>query len=363
MNDVSELKQFAVLHARTQKIPRYRELLDRIDNDEDGAPGSWAVEWNRAAAEHLAAGRPLVACRHYVMARYPYPDGPARQHAASECVSVFDQWRRQETPGVERLDVDTPAGRVRCWAIGLSRTEPLPLLVVMGGIVSVKEQWAPILPAVRRAGMAGIVVEMPGVGENELGYGPESWRMLPALLDAVGDRADVTRTYTSTLSFSGHLALRAAAQDPRIKGIVTAGAPVGVFFTDPSWLPGVPRITADTLAHLMGTKPADLADRLRPLALTAEQLAEVRIPVGYLLSRRDEIIPGADAELLRAHLRDLRLVQNDDVHGSPHHVAESRLWTVLSVLQMREVRNPQRVVLSALWHALRARRRLSGASR
>jgi esterase FrsA len=362
MNDIDELKQFATLHARAQNIANYRALLDRIDNDEDGTPGSWAVEWSQVADEHLAAGRLLDASRHYAMARFPYPDGPARQQAADSCVRAFDRWRGNGT-GVQRLDADTPDGPVHCWATGLSRTEPRPLLLVMGGIVSVKEQWAPVLPAVRRLGMAGIAAEMPGVGENGFGYGPESWRMLPALLDAVADRADVAQTYAIALSFSGHLALRCAAQDGRVRGIVTAGAPVSRFFTDPEWQAELPRITVDTLAHLTGTKPADLADRLRPLALTAEQLAAVRVPVGYLLSRRDEIIPADEAALLRNRLPDLRLVENYDVHGSPRHVTESRLWTVLSVLQMRRVHSPQRAVLSALWHTLRVGRRLTGAPR
>lgn len=361
VNDVAELKQFAELHARAQAIPGYRALLDRIDNDQEGRDGSWAVEWSREADALLAQGKAQDACRHYAMARFPYPDGPTRERAANACIAAFDQWRREKAPKVERLEVETSVGTLRCWAVGLSAAKPRPLLLIMGGIVSVKEQWASVLPLVDQFGMAGIAAELPGVGENGLPYDAGAWRMIPALLDALADRADVARTYANTLSFSGHLALRAAAEDPRIRGVVTAGAPVRAFFTDPAWAARIPRITADTLARLTGGGPEDQAGRLAPLALTDPQLDAVRIPVAYLHSRRDEIIPGADVDLLHARLADLRLVENDDVHGSPRHVTESRVWAVLSVLRMRHVHSPQRVILSAVWRVLRARRFFRGA--
>jgi esterase FrsA len=362
MNDVRELKQFAAVHARSLNIRRYRDVLSRIDSDSDGAPGSWAVVWTQAADRLLRAGRPLQACRHYAMARFPYPDGPARATAGERCVSAFETWRRDST-GIERLDAELPAGRVGCWAAGLSAARPLPLLLIMGGPVSLKEQLAPALVLLRRLGVAALVAEMPGVGENTLRYGPESWRMLPALIDAVGGRADVSHTYAYTFSFSGHLALRCAAEDPRIRAIFTSGAPVRDFFTDADWRRGVPRITLDTLGHMTGAKHEDLADHLAPLALTAGQLDAVRIPVTYLASSRDEIIPASEVRHLAAHVPDLRVMENDDVHASPRHLAESLVWLVLSVLRLTGRRDPRRLVVAALWHVLRARHRLTRSAR
>lgn len=358
MNNLSELKQFAEVHARSLNIRSYRDVLARIDNDTDGAPGSWAVVWTAAGDRLLGSGHPLQACRHYAMARFPFPDGPAREAAATKCVAAFDGWRR-DRGGIERLDVDLPAGRVSCWAAGLSAAEPLPLLLVMGGIVSLKEQLGPALVLLRRLGVAAVVTEMPGVGENTLRYDTDSWRLLPALMDAVAARADVARTYAYTFSFSGHLALRAAAEDPRIKAIFTSGAPVRDFFTNADWQRTVPRITMDTLAYLAGAKHDDLADHLSPLVLADAQLDAVRIPVSYLASSRDEIIPKSETGLLRDHVADLRVIENDDVHASPRHLAESFAWLVLSVLRLRGVRDPRRLAAAALWHLLRTRHRIT----
>jgi hypothetical protein len=334
MNDVGELKQFAAVHAGALNIHDSPELLARIRTDDEGAPSSWAWEWGQAADTQLREGHLLSACQHYILARFPYVDGPTRQEASTRSVHAFDRWRQAETD-IQPLDVSLPGGRVRCWTSGLSAARPLPLLLVMGGIISVKEQWAPILAQAERLGMAGVVTEMPGVGENTLRYGAESWRMVSGVLDAVGDRADVAHTYAIALSFSGHLALRCAITDSRIRGVVTAGTPVSDFFTDATWQHNLPRITVDTLAHLTGVKPADLADHMRGWALTADELGALDIPVCCLASLRDEIIPGGDVRRLRDHVRDLRLVENDDVHGSPHHLAESQRWVISSTLHMR----------------------------
>jgi hypothetical protein len=125
----------------------------------------------------------------------------------------------------------------------------------------------------------------------------------------------------------------------------------------------VPRITLDTLGYLTGTKHEDLADHLAPLALTPGQLDAVRIPVTYLASSRDEIIPASEIRHLAAHVPDLRVMENDDVHASPRYLAESLVWLVLSVLRLTGRRDPRRVVVAALWHLLRARHRLSRGSR
>ncbi|HEX2313444.1 MAG TPA: alpha/beta hydrolase [Thermomonospora sp.] len=361
-NDLGELKRHVLVHARGQKLDpaRYRAILRRIEHDEDG-PGSWVAEWSRAARDLEERGRLLDACRHYAMARFPFVNGDARREAHERCVAVFDRWRR-DVPGIERLDLDLPGGRVRCWAAGLAPGRPL--MLIMGGIVTVKEQWAPMLARGERLGLAGVVLELPGVGENTLPYDSGSPRMLSALLDALADRADVDRTYALAMSFAGHLALRCATEDPRIRGVATTGAPVSGFFTDTAWQrDAVPRVTTDTLAHLVGTKPADVYDEIRDWALTGEALASLDIPVHYAASLRDEIIPPGETAHLRRHLRSFHLMENDDVHGSPRHAAEVGLWTLLAILRMADAPRVPRALLTSAFLAARARRRLLGPAR
>jgi pimeloyl-ACP methyl ester carboxylesterase len=352
MNDLEELKQFADAHARAQQIPRRAERFAAIRTDEGSGPGSWVGEWSRAGDEQRRAGRLLEAAKYYNMARFPYTDGPARRGALEQCVECFEVWAPKH--GIERVEFATEDRSVRTWASGLSARDKRPLVLISGGIVSIKETWTPALAEIARIGMAGVVVDMPGVGENGLRYQHDSWRMFAALLDQLADRADVSRTYALSLSFSGHMALRCAASDPRIRGVITGGVPVNAFFSDRAWLAAVPRITMDTLAHLTGTPVKDLPVLLRPWAIEPADLAALRIPVACTASLRDEIIPAADVDLLRAHVRDLRLVEHDDVHGSPDHLTETRIWGALSVLRLHGAWNLQRVLLGTVLRLIRA---------
>ncbi|HEY3477418.1 MAG TPA: alpha/beta hydrolase, partial [Streptomyces sp.] len=190
-------------------------------------------------------------------------------------------------------------------------------------------------------------------------YTDQSWRLLSVIADAVADRADVTRVYALTLSFSGHMALRCAARDSRIRGIVTAGAPVSGYFTDQEWHPMLPRVTVDTLAHLTGTPSAGVTAHMAPWALGADELASLDIPVYYVASRKDEIVPQGDTAFLRRHVRDLHLLEYDEDHGSPRYATETRAWIMHSLLRLRGGRPLQRAVIGTVSGALRGRRRLT----
>ncbi|MCX5141931.1 MULTISPECIES: alpha/beta hydrolase [unclassified Streptomyces] len=340
MNHLEELKEFARLHARSQGMdPQHTDrLLGRITNDTAGDPASWAAVWTDAGRAAADDGELLSACSHFALARFPHHGDPARQEAQRLGVRTFDTWRRGQRD-IERLELKHPDGDVMCWASGLDAARPKPLLVVMGGIVSVKEQWARLLPLLRRLGFAAVVTEFPGVGENTTAYRPDSWRLLTFLMDQLAGRADTADTSMLTLSFSGHLALRAAADDPRIRRVLTVGAPVAEFFTDEAWWPKVPGITADTLVRLTESDGRDeLRERLPDFALTAGQLRAVAVPVRYVASSRDEIIPEADHRLLLRTAPDVRIKTFDDVHGSPAHLAPMRRWLIGSLLRARLTR-------------------------
>ena len=359
MNDIAELKDYLLLHAVVQGMrpADYRRVADSVHTDREGDPASWTARWQAEGEREERAGRLIEACRAYNLARFPYVDGPARRQALENCVAVFDRWRKAQDNAIEPLTVTTADGEIKCWTAGLAPGARRPVVIFMGGQVSIKEQWAPVLPLLAEQGFAGIATEMPGVGENTTPYTPDSWRMLAEVLDAVSDRCDADRCYAICLSFSGHLALRCAAQDRRIRGIVTAGAPVSAFFTDRAWRSRVPRLTLDSLAHLTGGSTDDLSD----WAIDGAVLDRIDIPVHYLHSLRDEIVPAAEVEVLSRHLRDLHVRANDDVHGSPHHVTETRLWAVLSLLRMRGGDRLRSVVLASTLAALRVRDRLTAS--
>ncbi|GAA3947048.1 hypothetical protein GCM10023085_31570 [Actinomadura viridis] len=344
-DELRELSELVVLHARaTGMSPRHcRRVLSRV------GPDSWAEVWSAEARRHEARGAHLAACRHYNLARFPFVDGPEREKAAAASVDAFDRWRRARG-GIDRLEFDI-GGRVVCW-VSAPDPRPRPLLIVTGGIVSAKEQWAPILARARALGATIAVTEMPGVGENALRYDAASPRLFTELIDRLSTRADAARTHLVALSFSGHLAIRAALDDARVRAITTVGAPIRHTFAPDHW-PRLPRTTVRTLAHLTGLPEERLAAAVQDWALTPGELDRLGIPLYYAAARHDEIIPAArETALLARHVRGLRLIEFDDVHGAPDHLPLTRLWTVLSTWHSRPGprRRPARALLPLLEH-------------
>ncbi|MDS1270916.1 hypothetical protein RIF23_11460 [Lipingzhangella sp. LS1_29] len=327
---LDEIKQLFRLHAKAQGVPARRcdRILGRITAVEGPGPTAWPGAWSRTAEVYAASGSHLDACRYYNAARFPFVADAHRARALERCVEEFGHWARGR--GVERLTVPIGEVEVPVWA---APPEPgRPLLVVTGGIVSIKEQWGQLLPAARRLGMTAVVAELPSVGENPLPYGRESWRMFPALIDFMAHRARTSHTVVLAFSFGGHLALRAAAHDRRIRGIATVGPPVWDFFRDRAWWNEVPWTTKATLAHLVDIPPEQLPSQMGDWGIGPDELAEVSADVYSVASRRDEIIPRGDVARLRSGLRRVEVLEHDDVHGSPHHLGATRLWLARSML-------------------------------
>ena len=358
MNDVEELKRFVGAHARAQGIAPAveREVLARIAHDGTGA-GSWTAEWSRAGEEFERAGDLLSAARMFNMARFPYVDAEARQDAYERSVHAFDEWRLKEGAPLRPLEISLPGGHVKCWTTDGDG----PFVVMMGGIVSNKEQWALTLLRLRRMGVRGLVTELPGIGSNTLPYTSASWRMFSDLLDGAAEWTDTGRVYAMAMSFSGNLALRCALADPRIRAVITVGAPVRAVFADPEWQRTLPRVTVETIAHLARVSPDRVWEHLSDLALEASELSELEIPVSYVSSSRDEIIPASDVELLERNVRRLRVLTNDDVHGSPGHFDVTGPWLIRELFRAHGSGLPKRAVLSAALPVIRARRLVGGA--
>jgi len=333
MHDITELRTYALLHARAQGLPAAitRRALDRAVDDGD-SPDSWTPVWSREGRLCSQAGRTLQAAACHNLARFPVVDTPARRAALDDCVEAVGSWRRAH-----------PAIRLRALGAGADRWEYYlrpaarpgrPLVVLIGGIVSLKEQWVPLIPAIARLGYAVAVTEMPGVGRNQARYRDDADLQLSRLLDDADSVLPIDGCLVVGMSFGGHLAVRAAGRDDRIRGIATVGAPLTRFFTADHW-PRVPRLTRDVLATLTGCQGDRLGAQLSRWRLDPEQLARVRCPVRYVLSERDEIVPAEDAADLARWAPDVRVRRFDDVHGSPDHVAATRRFIVGFLLSRR----------------------------
>lgn len=325
MSQLREAKQFVGLHARHMGFPgpyvdRVLERITALDGDE---AGSWLREWACEAEVFASQSDHRSAANLYNLARFPCADTPGKQRAANDAARSLASWLSR-----------TGAGERVCAQVGGTNVPFLfragghrhaPLVILMGGIVSLKEQWAGFLRLAPRIGCAIAIADFPGVGENALRYARDASNLFGAIMDAAGEACDATRTLIVAPSFGGHLAMLHALVDTRVRSIVTVGAPIARFFNDAATRAAMPEITRAALCHTSGVDDGELDPHLADLALSDAELAELAIPVVYIASLRDEIIPVAEWQRAVGLSDQLRVYAFDDVHGSPHHQRETRL--------------------------------------
>lgn len=330
MRDLDELKAFVLLHSRAQQLDEsgVRATLDAITGAGSSGPGSWVYAWTMAGDAMAQKENWLEAARLYNLARFPFVASEAQRRAHRACIDAFQRWLADSRLPVERWTLAD--GAFKAYVTGLDQNRPV--LIVTGGIVSIKEQWGRFLQLADRLKRCVVVTEMPGVGENRLPYAMGSRSMFGAVLDALEGRADTRSCHLAAWSFSGHLGLAFAAEDRRVAGVTTVGAPIAEFFSDRRWFDQTPVVTRRTLAHVTGLSPDVLFEGMRDWALTPGRLARIRVPVFYQQSEFDEVIPQGEAAALARIAADLRVHRLPDVHGSPHHLDLTALWVAWSVL-------------------------------
>ena len=118
----------------------------------------------------------------------------------------------------------------------------------------------------------------------------------------------------------------------------------------------MPLTTKRTLAHLLALDIEDLFPALAPMALSEYQLQSLSIPLNYIFSRRDEIIPGSEKLFLQKHVKKLNLQEFDDVHGSPNHLRDMQLWIPMSILNQRPKSKMKGEVLRCLFYLQQCKR-------
>ncbi|AEV19292.1 hypothetical protein GTCCBUS3UF5_19840 [Geobacillus thermoleovorans CCB_US3_UF5] len=349
MIKLSELKQYAKLHIKSQDFQGLdpQQVLNSIyrepthDGEDDGA---WDLIWIKAAKQSLKNGHVSDAIQCYNFARFPYPETDAQKKASQELVRTFENHYCDEN--VKKHTIYVQGKSLSFYTANLDQSKPC--LLVLGGIVSIKEQWSVFLKAGKTMGFSVVVTEFPGVGENRLTFHESSHQMIGKILDYLSRQADVENTFIVGMSFGGQLAIKQALEDPRIKGITTVGAPINRFYQEYSEAT-VPLITRRTLSHVCNLRDDELQNHMRSLALSAKQIQKLIIPLTYIFSARDEIIPYSEKQFIKQNVSNLKLIEFDDIHGSPNHLEYIQKMIPLSVLKQSGSKNIKlKIILSAL---------------
>jgi pimeloyl-ACP methyl ester carboxylesterase len=216
-------------------VPAWSAVGARYEKEAEGA----LARGDRVAARNAF----LQAKSYYSLARFPAPyhSGSAicppgmSPIKAQSYQRYLDCYRRStefletppETIRVAR-DGKEATGYLRL-PKGASSAQRVPAVLVMCGGDMYKEDREKYAEGALAENMAALVVDAPGTGQTTFPHAPESVVAWQAALDALSKRPEIdgSRLGAFGVSRGGLWVMRLAAQDPRVKGLISC-APGGV---------------------------------------------------------------------------------------------------------------------------------------
>jgi hypothetical protein len=221
----------------------------------------WPTAFRAAGREHAARAERADAEGRAVSAGEAYRDAALWFHFATtlphpgdgahaESAGAMRRALARLDPTSEHVDGDDFAGTLRRPA----GVEAPPLVLVIPGMDSGKEEFHSVTEALLRRGMATLAIDGPGQGELATTSAPrhDYERVAAAVIDAVAGRRDVdtSRIGAIALSLGGFYGARSLAAEPQIRAGVTVSGPSAL-----SW-DALPPFVTETLTLRTGSAEA-----------------------------------------------------------------------------------------------------------
>ena len=230
----------------------------------------------------------LHAAVAYHFARFVWNLDAARARAVSDrAVAATYEAHRFLGVAAERLEVPLDGGTI----VGNLRrpkgVERPPLVLLIPGLDSTKEEFFRLEGVFLARGMAALSLDGPGQGEGgyTLAIRHDYEVAIAAVLDALGDGFD--RVGALGVSLGGYYAPRAAAFEPRIRAVAGISGP---FNFGAIW-DGLPELTRETFVVKSGATSVE-DGRARALQLDLDGVLErLRAPALFVTGKRDRLIP------------------------------------------------------------------------
>ena len=213
----------------TARVETWDEWHDAWSENADMHAG--LAEEAAAKDRRLSAGEAWArATVGYHFAKFVWMVDPKRSRAAADkAVAAMAKTHEYLDPNAERLEVPFDGGRV----VGNLRRpagEPRPPLVLLvPGLDSTKEEFFRLENVFLDRGVATLSLDGPGQGESgyDLPIRPDYDAAVTAVLDAIADRSDVDLDRVGLLgvSLGGYYAPRVLAFEPRVKAGVGLSGP------------------------------------------------------------------------------------------------------------------------------------------
>jgi 2,6-dihydroxypseudooxynicotine hydrolase len=235
----------------------------------------------------------LRAAVTYHFAKFVWVADPERNRAATQsAVAAMYDGLAILDPAAARIEAEMEGGTI---AANLRRPPgaagPLPLVILIPGLDSTKEEFHLWESVFLNRGMATASLDGPGQGETgfRMSIRADYEVAVAALLDALAahEDLDMERVGAAGVSLGGYYVVRAAAYEPRLKAVAGVSGPYDMAA---NW-DAMPSLTRETFTHHSGARDeADARERAARLSLSGVT-ERVRQPCLVITGRRDRVIP------------------------------------------------------------------------
>jgi dienelactone hydrolase len=314
----------------------FNRTLARIRRWDD-----WCREWGVTAAEYEHAAEAAEAVGHRITAaqswlraglcwhfgKFVFVQDLAQLRAASDRAAASyarGAWALEPPAETVRIPYDgiTMRGLFRKPA---SVTRP-PVLLMIPGLDSVKEELQATADHFLRRGIATLAIDGPGQGEMEFERDIEPAYEKPAraAIDWLEKRDDVdaSRLGVYGVSLGGYYAVRVAATEPRVRATIELA---GTYSLASQW-DKRSVVSREAFIKRSGARDEAEARELAKLIDMEGLGSQISRPILVLHGKRDPIAPFEGAQRLAAETRTGELVVYDDGnHGMTNRAFESRV--------------------------------------
>ena len=322
------------------RIPN--ETIDRVLG-EIRSLDRWMDTWNQAAQRFLtearreekiggwreaAEARVSAAMCFHAAHLVPDPDPRTVRTLRASSVTTFAQAVPRLFPETHKIGVPWRTRLLPAYlALPVAGSAPFPLLVMLNGATTCKEELLLWSGPVLEAGVAVLAIDWPGTGESA-SFGPpdpDCDDLTDAIVDLAAADPDLDPDMIALLGFSlgGTIALRASTRDRRMAGAIAVTPP---FDPAPWWRYVNPLVRQQLLSF--SASPAAERDVLARFSLRGD-LERLRSPILLFGAGRDLVVPPEETLAIAADAGELATVCWFP-RGSHGLYAEIPEWTTLA---------------------------------
>jgi pimeloyl-ACP methyl ester carboxylesterase len=208
-------------------VPAWRELGNQFESFGDIEE----KKGNKTQARELF----LQAKTFYSIGRFPAEVSNLKAEVSRDCVRAYKKASKHLNPPIQDVEIDCGGIKIKAHYRTPKSETKVPAVLVMCGADVFKEDRGWAADMALHEGMASLVMDAPGTGENPFPWEPESVKAWEAAIDTLMDRAEIDpeRVGAFGVSRGGYSVLQLAGTAPKkVKAVVAiAGHP---FHNNPS---------------------------------------------------------------------------------------------------------------------------------